>query len=44
MFEIGYLIGIAIGLGLLIWLAIRSLRRRRDIKEGKVKKSFWRDF
>lgn len=44
LFEIGYTIGILGGIALLIWLGVRSIKHRKCIKEGKVKKNFWRDF
>jgi hypothetical protein len=43
-FELFYIIGTLGATAIFIWLGIKSIKRRRAIKEGKIKKDFPRDF
>lgn len=45
LFELFYTIGIIGGIVFLcVWAARRSRRRAREVKEGKRKRDFWREF
>jgi hypothetical protein len=42
--ELFYIIGTLVATAIFIWLGIKSIKRRRAIKEGKIKNNFWGDF
>jgi len=42
-FEMFYIIGTLLATAIFIWLGVKSIKRRRAIKSGKMKEGFWED-
>ena len=43
LFELAYIIVILALIAIFIWLGVRSIKRRKSIKDGQAKKNFRKD-